>query len=275
MNERGDFPERPSAKRMSERQLYGVVIAAGIIALVFGFFQILNAIRSPFQAPKLENTTQLGATGSTIAALSKKDTDSDGLTDFDELYQYQTSPYLADSDSDGESDQAEVFGSTDPNCPQGETCTPLAVVTNTNSSTNTVVGNENINISSAPGSLSVDELRIALRDAGAPAAELNSMSDEQLLQLYQDIALESGTTAPTITNRTNQSSSTNAVGNTNLPSSLENQTTVDRSTLEGLSPEQIREFLRRGGVDESTMNQVDDDTLRAIFQQALNNSNIE
>jgi len=50
------------------------------------------------------------------------DSDSDGLSDYDELYAYQTSPYLADSDSDGLIDSIEIAQGGNPNCPIGRNC---------------------------------------------------------------------------------------------------------------------------------------------------------
>jgi len=63
-----------------------------------------------------------------MEALKTKDTDGDGLSDYDELYVYKTSPYLKDSDSDGIDDKTEVFGGTDPNCPTGKECGGTALV---------------------------------------------------------------------------------------------------------------------------------------------------
>lgn len=54
--------------------------------------------------------------------LRKKDTDRDGLNDYSELKVYKTSPYLADSDSDGFADAIEIAQGTDPNCPKGQQC---------------------------------------------------------------------------------------------------------------------------------------------------------
>jgi len=56
------------------------------------------------------------------ATLKSRDTDHDGLSDWDELYVYHTSPYLADTDGDGISDAEEIKNGTDPNCPQGQNC---------------------------------------------------------------------------------------------------------------------------------------------------------
>ncbi|MDD4272021.1 MAG: hypothetical protein PHF50_04440 [Patescibacteria group bacterium] len=55
-------------------------------------------------------------------ALKTKDTDNDGLSDYDELNMYKTSPYLEDTDGDTLKDGEEIKNNTDPNCPKGETC---------------------------------------------------------------------------------------------------------------------------------------------------------
>ena len=47
--------------------------------------------------------------------LQGKDTDSDGLNDYQELFTYHTNPFLIDTDNDGSSDKDEVDSSTDPN----------------------------------------------------------------------------------------------------------------------------------------------------------------
>lgn len=50
------------------------------------------------------------------------DTDSDGLTDREEINIYHTSPYLKDTDSDGIDDKEEIERGSDPNCPEGKDC---------------------------------------------------------------------------------------------------------------------------------------------------------
>ncbi|QQS60155.1 hypothetical protein IPN41_03460 [Candidatus Falkowbacteria bacterium] len=61
--------------------------------------------------------------------LRAKDTDSDGLNDWDELNLYKTSPYLNDTDSDTFSDKQEIDSGNDPTCPQGQTCTSVSQIT--------------------------------------------------------------------------------------------------------------------------------------------------
>lgn len=239
-----------------ERRLFITVLVIGSAALFFGGLEILNSIRSPFAPTNPPENSSLGPTGATIATLSQKDTDGDGLSDFDELYGYKTSPYLADSDSDGLDDQAEISGGTNPNCQQGDTCSPLERIStaNTNGFVNASNAPTNTEI---PGTLSISDLRIALRNAGAPATSLENLDDAALFELYRDVLGESpsttNTNAPTETNQTT------------LPE------TVDLESLENLSPEQMREFLGRGGADAATLAEVDDETLRLIFTEALKN----
>ncbi|MBT5262377.1 MAG: hypothetical protein HOL80_00580, partial [Candidatus Magasanikbacteria bacterium] len=54
--------------------------------------------------------------------LKSIDTDNDGLYDYDEIYLYETSPYIEDTDSDGISDAREIETSTDPLCPKDKKC---------------------------------------------------------------------------------------------------------------------------------------------------------
>ena len=58
----------------------------------------------------------------TAQDLQSKDTDGDGLDDFEELQVFSTSPYLADTDGDNIDDAKEVQSGKDPNCPEGKTC---------------------------------------------------------------------------------------------------------------------------------------------------------
>jgi len=57
-----------------------------------------------------------------LLGLKQKDTDKDGLSDYDELYIYYTSPYLEDTDGDAVKDYDEIQQNTDPNCPKWRNC---------------------------------------------------------------------------------------------------------------------------------------------------------
>lgn len=101
----------------------GVFIVIGLSTIVLGFFRLNKAIILPFK----RNTAFTFKTSDQLEKertqkLRTQDTDGDGLTDYDELYVFRTSPFLEDSDSDGVNDGAEVAAESDPNCPAGKTC---------------------------------------------------------------------------------------------------------------------------------------------------------
>lgn len=115
--------------RQATKLMFGVLCFLGILTLILGVMQIVNAL-NPYietEAGKA-NQTQIDFSqgldniGQSVEKLKSLDSDADGLTDYDELYVYSTSPYLSDSDSDGYADKAEIDGGFDPNCPKGQDC---------------------------------------------------------------------------------------------------------------------------------------------------------
>lgn len=157
----------------------------------------------------------------TIARQKAADTDHDGLNDYDELYIYRTSPYLPDSDSDGIADGIEVKNSTDPNCPEGKKCNQDALTANQNQtaaqdqsssaenqtagdtsgqdflsqlqaaqqqSANTGTGQgENSGQTLPTGEIDAKSLRQLLLDNGMQKSVLDQISDEQLMQSFEEV----------------------------------------------------------------------------------------
>ena len=122
--------ENPSHKLTKEQKI-GLVflLSFGILSMAFGIIQIrtnlyrpfaLNNSVPPFIQDELNNEE----------ALYYRDTDYDGLNDFDELYVYTTSPYLEDTDSDGMTDKEEVEGGRNPLCDEDLNCGINDVSTN-------------------------------------------------------------------------------------------------------------------------------------------------
>ena len=114
-------------KSTSTRLMFGVLSFFAVLTLFLGAWKISRTINPViiYDNPNEINASLeagLNNIQKSTAELKSLDTDGDGLTDFDELYIYQTSPYLADSDSDGESDKKEIDEGFDPNCPKGQNC---------------------------------------------------------------------------------------------------------------------------------------------------------
>lgn len=219
------------------------LVVIGLAALILGFFHILNQIRSPFAVDRALDEVAT-VSDAEEQRLKELDTDEDGLSDFDELTLTSTSPYLKDSDSDGKDDQAELLVGQDPNCPAGQVCGLAVTGLATNSN---AAGNVNATLPGLLGtSVTTDSLRQTLKEAGAPAYIVDNTDDATLLKLYEDVLAGSTTN-----------------GNTSLD---------DRqlfAALKNLEPSEIRELLRSGGVDASSLEQVSDQDLITIFQRAV------
>jgi len=107
-----------------QRLALGLFVVIGLATFALGAMRLSNTIFEPL--------SRRGGTGEFKTAeqvererndaLRLQDTDKDGLNDYDELYVFRTSPFLEDTDSDGDFDGKEVAAEADPNCPKGRTC---------------------------------------------------------------------------------------------------------------------------------------------------------
>lgn len=100
----------PEEKQTNRLILFLLVFT--VLIIMVGYFQFRNAIYAPFSRTSKEQTKE--QTQEELSGLVLQDTDSDGLTDFDEQLMYLTSMYIADTDSDAYSDKEEVDVGSDP-----------------------------------------------------------------------------------------------------------------------------------------------------------------
>jgi len=182
---------------MENRERKGVIVLAiaGIFVLFFGIWSISYKIKSPFFLKEVNIASLSDSQNNDIS----KDTDSDGLTDFDETNFYHTSPYLEDTDSDDISDFKEIANGTDPNCPEGKECTSTSIDTSgsgltlpttssSDLSTDTIT-TENPLINpdgTIRKDLSVQDIREILKVMGISDDELSQLSDSDITKLYKD-----------------------------------------------------------------------------------------
>lgn len=159
-----------------------------------------------------QNNTVLTQEQQAQNELKTKDTDGDGLSDWDELNLYKTSPYLKDTDSDTFDDKQEIESGNDPTCPQGQTCTVSTVSpeqTSTDFSNPTLENllNQNSGTQSGPTSTtspastlteeqkaalretfganpSATELRQFLLQAGMQQQSVDVLTDEEILATF-------------------------------------------------------------------------------------------
>jgi hypothetical protein len=111
---------------LSKEQKVGLsfVVLCGLGAMILGGLYLWRHVASPFSISYTGPQLLLRAEEkSAKEELEKKtDTDGDQISDYDEKNVYGTSPYIADTDSDGVSDSMEITNGQDPNCAKGKTC---------------------------------------------------------------------------------------------------------------------------------------------------------
>ena len=216
-----NFSKNSSSK---QRNTLTVILSIFSLAIVlFSFWQIRDAIYSPFNfedeyeklasAENIPEGTCKGANCIDEEKLKNQDTDNDGLSDFEELNFYMTSPYLEDTDSDGISDKVEIESGSNPNCGPGQNCNQLDVVASSNDNDlqraleklqveneseiypeikpvdSTIINDDSIE-GILQGNISPDDLRSILREAGIEEEMVQSFSDEELLNLYNETLSE-------------------------------------------------------------------------------------
>ena len=205
----------------------GFLIFFAISFIFLWFRQFKQNLNSPLNLDNTKsqaNESPVKPEEDSTESLKAKDTDKDGLSDYDEFNVYQTSPYLEDSDSDGISDSDEIKKGANPNCPVGRTCgavlnTEEGAVLNQDATGNEIKKEEknltdyfdnsgngetentggkipSLNVSSSTtesglkdvlsGNTDAKSLRKMLLEAGMDAAMLNKVSDEALMKSYKE-----------------------------------------------------------------------------------------
>ncbi|MFH1253692.1 MAG: hypothetical protein V1664_05210 [Candidatus Uhrbacteria bacterium] len=206
--------------KAEEKAALVLLSVISVLGVTFGFKSFSANLNRPFENQMAKYTGEKVLTLSQQEAAETElqktiDTDSDGLVDYDELYVYKTSPYLADSDSDGFDDKTEIFSNNNPNCPEGKDClnsTALAsteIQVGTEAPTSDPFVSQALNFNSIPltdssfqtpediqsffSQMGATEIRSLLISQGVPKESVDAMTDEEIMALLQASLLEAET----------------------------------------------------------------------------------
>lgn len=195
-----DRQERQSFSSLPRPQKIAVILLSLVACGIIGvwIWQFENRINSPFRlSPEdkilAEEAAKKKAEEETINRT--KDTDKDGLTDYDETNIYGTSPYLEDTDGDNISDFDEVRIGSDPLCAEGSDCSLFTSdkTDNLGDATEEVSQNpaekveDDLLIKALSGDGNAETMRQILLQAGASKEEVDLISDEDLMNMYMEI----------------------------------------------------------------------------------------
>jgi hypothetical protein len=197
---------RPKTPLSAEQKVaFALLMFLGFGGVVLGFKSFGANLMRPIQtqiSTLYTGETFLTSDAREAKALEEsktKDTDADGLVDYDELYVYKTSPYVADTDSDGFDDKTEIFSGNDPNCPVGKDCGAFIASSEEANTSDAAVADLFEGLSEKEvleaGSISfespeqveaffkqatISEIRAALLESGMSQEELDAIDDETL-----------------------------------------------------------------------------------------------
>ncbi len=204
LNSQGRDSESYSGFSKNRRVGVIALIILAIVVIVFWILQAKSNIYSPFtfqgerpaESVQSGNGTCRGPNCLSDEELRVSDTDNDGLTDWEELNLYLTSPYLEDTDSDGLWDKIEVDQKSNPNCPQGQDCNGETI---SEGDMDEVLERVKIEVGLLDGQVEEEVLRDALIgdldvlalkelliESGLDIKIIETFSDEQLLQIYNN-----------------------------------------------------------------------------------------
>jgi|GEM_PF-1184970 len=251
-----------STKQKPNKYLVWGLVLLTLVFVLGAYARFRTLIFGPFK--NFGNSAQAAASIQTLLAQNQnQDTDHDGLTDFQEIYIYHTSPYLADTDGDGFTDKQEVDAGSNPLDPNS---TPLNV--NKTKSEGNQLQQTFDNLQQNQSTSSTAEMTPAqIRDllvnkGGLTRDAVDKIDDKTLIEMYNNTKQETGINPDNLTQNNASSTPQSATQSTA-------QSFGSIADLQQLTPQQIRQLLLDNGVSADTLNQVDDQTLKTIFLQAV------
>jgi len=191
--------DNSSQKKITSQQKIGFIflLIFAVVTVSLGILQLRNSIYGPFVIRLSE--TNVVAKVDEEARLKQIDTDRDGISDYEELFIYETSPYLPDTDSDGKNDKEEIDGGKDPLCPEGQNCSEEIIIEDGDlissieaPSLDDALVSDTEMLDTSAILQDPKQLRELLMKTGEIEEEqLNAITDEQLLKLVEEMMANS------------------------------------------------------------------------------------
>lgn len=258
--------QSPAKRVLTKEQKIGFVLLLvfAFFAVGIGVLQVRNTMYRPF-ALKREVPLEITDSINSQEVLYYRDTDHDGLNDYEELTVYHTSPYLADTDSDGVDDHAEVQRHTNPLCNEATSvCADSSELAGSNlvNTSTTLTGTSVSKPDPSPYDLSTmltdpAQVRRLLIEAGASKQELDQVSDNDLMTIVRErLAAQQAT-----------------LGNATASTATSTSSAQDIASVAN-DPIKLRQALRNAGIDEKILSQIPDKDLLETARQLLGNNQL-
>jgi uncharacterized protein YxeA len=254
-----------------------IIVVVGIAALIFCVYEMAYGIMNPFSFLNNSGSQNTATTTNANDSLKNMDTDGDGLSDYDETYIYNSSVYLEDTDGDGILDGQEVKNNTDPSCPQGQTCsTGYNFGASSSGTTPTLVSTPTI----SSANIDIATLRQMLVQGGMNKADVDELTDAEIMQMYQEVLSENSDLASQVSEvgiSVSQASSTvSSTQSFTVPSTVDTSDLQIKSLddMKNLSGAQIRALMIKNGASTDLLSQISDDDLKEMLLEKIKaNSN--
>ncbi|MBI4433345.1 hypothetical protein HY632_01080 [Candidatus Uhrbacteria bacterium] len=272
-----------TTRSRSEVSVLAGLICFGVLAVILGTSNLKRLI-----AP-----ARRGAEASAIAEIPRSleefeekqrgvraaaDTDGDGLSDLEEFERIHTSPFLADSDSDGRTDKQEVDAGEDPNCPTGQVCT-AGVGGGDEASVPAVAASIAIpgiggalppisgtaSVTGDVPELNPADVRRMLAQQGMPQQIIDSISDAEINRTYRS------TLAAIEKLPTGEGNNFSGALRESFTQAFREQPATPNAALDQLpsDPASIRKILAQGGFSQEQLKLLDDATLMQVWKDVV------
>lgn len=254
---------------LTSEQKFGFVflLIFAILCLILSFFQLRNNLYRPYALTNSvpDNLVKEKFSDPT-EALHYRDTDVDGLNDFDEIYVYGTSAYLDDTDSDGVKDKDEISQGRNPLCAEGTSCDTQNAenlpsqaleswIKNPDSTSSTLFNTEEYLNDPA-------KIKALLISSGVNEESLTGLTDDELKTLGAEI-FSSDEFKSALSLQLSNVSKISGTGTTTVSSTLTKEQLFASSTL-------LRQtLLNTGYVSETALNKLTDEEVKQAAEQML------